>query len=101
MEDCIDAVQHKVNPHMVEILSSEYSADEVQTVLFQILAYCWGDVTNAMLHFLNSDMMDPEDNYTHIVLIPKIKSPKKCLTIDTLVYAMSYIKLSQKFWPID
>ena len=32
---------------------------------------------NAMLEFLNSGYMVHEINYTHIVLIPKIKSPKK------------------------
>ena len=36
MEDCIAAVQHKVAPHMLEILSNEYSADEVKTALFQM-----------------------------------------------------------------
>ena len=30
-----------------------------------------------MLDFLNSGIMIPEINYTHIVLIPKVKSPEK------------------------
>ena len=30
-----------------------------------------------MLDFLNSEIMIPEINYTHIVLIPKVKSPEK------------------------
>ena len=96
MEDCIAVVQHKVTPHMVEILSSEYNADEVQITLFQMgpmkslgpdgmnaLFYqkFWhivgDDVTNVVLHFLNYGIMDPEINYTYIVLIPKIKSLKK------------------------
>ena len=34
-------------------------------------------VINAVLDFLNFGYMVPKINYTHIVLIPKIKSPKK------------------------
>ena len=30
-----------------------------------------------MLEFLNFGIMIPEINYTHLVLIPKIKSPEK------------------------
>ena len=33
------------------------------------------DITNAVLDFLNTGVMLPELNYTHIVLIPKVKSP--------------------------
>ena len=81
---------------MVEMLSSEYSADEVQTALFQMgptkfpgpdgmnaLFYqkFWhivgDDVTNVVLHFLNYGIMDPEISYTYIVLIPRIKSLEK------------------------
>ena len=96
LEDCIAVVQHKVAPHMIEILSTEYTAEEVKSALFQMgptkapgpdgmnaLFYqkFWhivgDDVTNAFLNFLNSGNMDPEINYTHIVLIPKLKSPEK------------------------
>ena len=37
------------------------------------------DVTNAVLDFLNSSNMLPEINYTHIVLIPKVKSSERML----------------------
>ena len=68
---------------MLNILSSEFSADEVKTVLFQIgptkaptpdgmhaLFYqkFWhiigNDVTNAVLDFLNSGNMLPKISYT-------------------------------------
>ena len=32
---------------------------------------------NAVLDFLNNGIMEADFNYTHIVLIPKIKSPEK------------------------
>ena len=35
------------------------------------------DVTTAVLDYLNNGNMLPDINYTHIVLIPKIKSPEK------------------------
>jgi len=81
---------------MREILSNEYSANEIKVVLFQMgptkapgrdgmnaLFYqkFWhivgNDVTAAMLDFLNSGIMLPKINFTHIVLIPKIKTLKK------------------------
>ena len=37
------------------------------------------DVSSAVLDFLNSGIMIPEISYTHIVLIPKVKSSKKMI----------------------
>ena len=34
-------------------------------------------VIATVLDFLNSSNMNPNINYTHIVLIPKVKSPEK------------------------
>ena len=34
-------------------------------------------MTNAVLDFLHSGHMVPAINYTHIVLIPKVKKPEK------------------------
>ena len=36
MEECLYAVQHKVTPEMQEVLSREYSAEEVKVALFQM-----------------------------------------------------------------
>ena len=96
MEECLDAVQQKVTPAMRDILSSDFSAKEIKTALFQMgptkapgphgmnaLFYqqYWhivgDDVIAAVLDFLNSGYMTSEINYTHIVLIPKVKSPEK------------------------
>ena len=76
---------------MKEELSRPYSVEEVKVALFQMgptkapgpdgmnaLFYqkFWhivgNDVSSAMLDFLNSGIMIPEINYTHIVLIPKV-----------------------------
>ena len=77
-------------------MSREYSANEIKAALFQMgptkaprpddmntLFYqkFWhivGDnVTAAVLDFLNSSLMLLDINYTHIVLILKMKEPKK------------------------
>ncbi|XP_050259845.1 uncharacterized protein LOC126704900 [Quercus robur] len=91
MEECLDAVQQKVTPAMRDILSSDFSVEEIKTALFQMgstkapgpdgmnaLFYqkYWhivgDDVIAAVLDFLNSGYMIPEINYTRFVLIPKI-----------------------------
>ena len=101
---------------MQETLSREFSADEIKVALFQmgptkaprsdgmnVMFYqkFWyivgNDVTAAVLDFLNSGNMVPEINYTHIVLIPKVKSPKKKNRITgLLVFVMLFTKLFQK-----
>ena len=96
VEECLNAVQQKITNDMKEILTMEYSVDEIKAALFQMgptkapgpdgmnaLFYqkFWNivgdDVVVAVLDFLNSGNMDPAVNYTHIILIPKIKSPEK------------------------
>lgn len=96
MTDCLSAVSYKVTTNMKEVLTSEYTTEEVRVVLFQMgptkspgpdgtndLFYqnFWhivgDDVTTAVLDNLNNGNMMPDINYTHIILIPKIKSPEK------------------------
>ena len=96
LEECLVAVHPKVSPDMRDLLSSEYSPEEIKAALFQMgptkalgpdgmnaLFYqkFWhivgDDVINAVLDFLNNGIMVPDLNYTHIVLIPKIKSSEK------------------------
>ena len=96
MADCLSAVPNKVTANMKEVLTCEYTTEEVCIALFQMgptkapgpdgmnaLFYqkFWHivghDVTNAVLDYLNNGIMMPDINYTQIVLIPKIKSPEK------------------------
>ena len=96
MEECLNAVPHKMTDEMLEVLSKPYSREEVKAALFQIgptkapgpngmnaLFYqkFWhivgSDLTDAMLEFLHSGNMVPKMNYTHIVLIPKVKKLDK------------------------
>ena len=77
-------------------MSSGFIAEEIKAALFQVgpikalgpdgmnvLFYqkFWhvvGDsVVTAVLDYLNSSIMVPVINHTHIVLIPKVKSPEK------------------------
>ena len=98
LDECIAAVPYKVTNDMQTILTGDYSAEEIKAALFQMgptkahgpdgmnalfyqkFWYIVGDgVITAMLDFLNSSLMLLEINYTHIVLSPKIKVPKKIL----------------------
>ena len=36
VEDCLNAVNHRLSSNMLNILSEEFSADEVKTTLFQM-----------------------------------------------------------------
>ena len=81
---------------MQEVLSNEYGAEEITVALFRMgptkapspdgmnaLFYqkFWhivgNDVINVVLDLLNTGNMVFDINYTHIVLIPKVKSPEK------------------------
>ena len=81
---------------MRQSLAREVSADEIKEALFQMgptkapgpdgmnalfFQKFWhivGDnVVNAVLEFLQSSNMVSNINHTYIVLIPKVKSPKK------------------------
>ena len=96
MEECLNAIQSKITDDMREVLSSEYTVEEVKVALFQMgptkapglngmnaLFYqkFWhvvGDtVVLAMLDFLNNGNMLLEINHKNIVLIPKIRNPVK------------------------
>ena len=93
MEECLNVVQSKITDDMLEVLSSEFIAEELKVALFQMgstkapgpdgmnaLFYqnFWhfvGDnVVLAVLDFLNIRNMLPEINHTNIVLIPKVKN---------------------------
>nr|XP_023924073.1 uncharacterized protein LOC112035482 [Quercus suber] len=117
VEECLNAVDHRISPEMLNILSEEFSADEVKTALFQMgptkapgldgtnaLFYqkFWhivgNDVANAILDFLNTGFMLPELNYTYIVLIPKsVFVPGRLIINNVLVaYETLHAMHSQK-----
>ena len=81
---------------MLEVLSRPYNNEEVKAVLFQMgptkasepdgmnaLFYqkFWhiigNEVIDVVLDFLHTGHMVSDINYTHIVLIPKVKKPEK------------------------
>ena len=49
-----------------------------------------------MLDFLNSGNMNPDINYTYIVLIPKVKSPEKMLDYKPISLCNVFYKIISK-----
>ena len=94
--EILQAMQPKVTPQMNQMLDKAFTASEVHVALKQMhplkapgpdgmppLFYqqFWpivGDVvTKTILDFLNHGLSPPIFNETHIVLIPKVKEPKR------------------------
>ena len=107
MEECLNAVNQRLTADMVEVLSRPYSREEVRIALFQMgptkaprpdgmnaLFYqnFWHivgiEVTDAVLDFLHFGNMVSDINYTHIVLIPRVKKQEKMQISDLLVFVM-------------
>ena len=95
-EEILDTVQHKVTPKMNQVLVKEFLEVEVKNAIKKMYPlkspgpdgmpplfyqHFWpkigGVVTSIVLAFLNSGIIPPNFNHTHIVLIPKCKEPKK------------------------
>ena len=93
VDDCLNTVEHKLTPNMQQILSSDFTTDEIKTAVFQMgptkapgpdgmnapfyqkFWHIVGDnVVTAVLDHLNSGVMGLDINHTNIVLIHKIKS---------------------------
>ena len=115
LEECLNVVQQKVTDDMKEIMTSDYGVDEIKAALFQMgptkalgpdgmnaLFYqkFWNivgdDVVVAVLDILNSGNMDPDVNYTHIIIIPKIKSPEKMSNFKPIILCNVIYKIISK-----
>lgn len=116
VEECLDTVTSKITPDMQQVLGSNFSAEEVKTVLFQMaptkahgldnmnaffyqkFCHIVGDtVVNATLDFLKFGHMVPKINHTHLVLIPKIKTPEKNSNFRHISFCNVIYKLSPRY----
>ena len=110
---------------MQQTLTSNFTTNEIKAALFQMgpTKAPWPDgmdalffqkfwhivgttVVNAVLDYFNFGIMSPDINHTHIVLIPKIKSPEKmfdfqpislCNVIYKIIFKVLANRLKQVF----
>lgn len=75
--ECLAHVEKKVDENMNNMLTKEFTADEVITIFFYQKHWntVGDDITRAVLEVLNSTGDLSNINETYIVLIPKIKKP--------------------------
>lgn len=118
--DQVDFIDQRDSNDMADQLSRPFSRLEIEAALsdmhpckspgpdgFPALFYkkYWGlvgdDVCAVVLDFLNHGFMPDDINFTHVVLIPKTKNPKKMTELHPSVCAMSPINLWRRFWQID
>ena len=100
---------------MQQMLSSDFIAEEIEAALFQmgpskapgldgmkVLFYqkfwhAMGDnVVTAILDYLNFSIMVPAINHTHIVPIPKVKSPEKMFDFQPISLCNVIYKIISK-----
>ena len=110
---------NKLTYEMQQTLTSDFTADEIKDALFQMgptkasepdgmnalfFQKFWHIVgtivVNAVLEYFNYGIMNPNINHTHIVLIPKIKSPEKMSDFRPISLCNLFTRLSPKFWRI-
>ena len=120
IQECLNAVEHRITPDMHQILSSEFTVDEIKVALFQMgptkapgpdgmsalfyqkFWHLMGDnVVSAVLDYLNPGVMLPDINHTNIVLIPKVKNPKKMsdfrpISLCNVIYKIIYKVLANR-----
>ena len=121
IDDCLSAVPHKITPNMQQILTNDFTADEIKAALFQMrpikaprpdgmnaLFYqkFWhvvGDnVIIVVLDYLNFGCMTLGINHTNIVLIPKVKNPDKMpdfrpISLYNVIYKIISKVLANRF----
>ena len=111
----VEAIQPVVIDPMNEYICQPFQADEIHRALKQMhpkkspgpdgmpplfYQHFWslsGEcVTNAVLAFLNSGVIPPKFNETHIVLIPKVKNPTKVTQYRPISLSNVIFRLASK-----
>ena len=113
--ESIDVVQLKVSSKMIAMLTADFQEFEVCRALKQMyplkssspngmpplfFQHFWptigGVVRKTILDFLNLGVIPPKFNETHIVLIPKVKDPKKVTDFRPISLCNVIYKLASK-----
>jgi len=115
MNECLNTVMSKVTPDMQQMLSSEFTVTEIKTAVFQMgptkapgpngmnalfyqkFWHVMGDsVIAIVMDYLNMGFMALEINHTNIVLIPKVKLPKKMSSFRSISLCNVIYKIISK-----
>ena len=114
-EELIHSIHRKVLDPMNILLSRDFRASEVESALKQMYATSalgldgmppifyqkfWPTVslivTKTVLDFINLGITPPNFNETHIVLIPKVKEPKRVTNIRPISLCNVAYKIASK-----
>ena len=117
-EKLIHSIHRKVSDPMNILLSRDFRASEVETALKQMYTTIapgpdgmppifyqkfWPTVspivTKSVLDFLNFGITPSNFSKTHIVLIPKVKEPKRVTDFRPISLCNVAYKLHPRLWP--
>lgn len=120
----MSAVQPCITQTMSQTLTAEYTSEEIRSALFQMyptkspgpdgmppLFYqqFWPsiglDIVAAVKNFLNTGQLLKEINYTHVVLIPKVKEPQNMsqlrpIALCSVIYKFCAKVLANRLKPL-
>ena len=124
MDDVLDAIETTLGEQDIEILSRDFTGEEVQAALFQMhpnkapgpngmspsfFQNFWqivgNDIIECCLNFLNHGVMPKDFNVTDIALIPKCTNPERMtylrpISLCNVVYKIMSKCLANRIKPL-